>query len=89
MSTYITSFPETISEEVKDVQVNKLTDIVVNSATEFFGMTVASKKKRKGWWSKDINKARKPAKNAQLIYKKGKLQQTCNTLISKKYFSKI
>ena len=51
----------------KDIQVNKLTDVVVNSATEFFGMMVASKKKNKRWWSKDINKARKAAKNAQLI----------------------
>ena len=53
-----------------------LTVIVVNSATKFFGMTIASKKKSKGWWSKDINEARTAAKNAQLIYKKGKLQQT-------------
>ena len=53
-----------------------LTVIVVNSATKFFGMAIASKKKSKGWWSKDINEARTAAKNAQLIYKKGKLQQT-------------
>ena len=50
-----------------DIQVNKLTDVAVNSATEFFGMMVGSKKKNKSWWSKDINKARKAAKNAQLI----------------------
>ena len=51
LSTYITSFPETISEEVIDIQVNKFTDIVVNSATEFFRMMIAPKKKSKG---KDI-----------------------------------
>ena len=51
LSTYINSFPECVSEEVIDIQVNKLTDIAVNSATEFFEMTEASKKKRKGWWS--------------------------------------
>ena len=72
----VTSFPETLSAEIIDVQVNKLTAIVVNSATKFFGMTIASKKKSKGWWSKDINEARRAAKNAQLIYKKDKLQQT-------------
>ena len=75
------SFPETIFEEVIDIQVNKLTDIVVNSATKFFGRTVASEKS-KDWWNKNINKARKGAKNAQLIYKKSKLQQTCNTLMN-------
>ena len=41
------------------------TDIVVNSATVFFGITIASKKKSKGWWSKDINKVGKTAKNGQ------------------------
>ena len=61
----------------------------MSSAIEFFGITVASKKKSKGFWSKDINKARKAAENAQLIYKKGKHQKTCNTLMNKKYFSKI
>ena len=72
----VTSFPETLSAEIIDIQVNKLTAIVVNSATKFFGMTIASKKKSKGWWSKDINEARRAAKNAQLIYKKDKHQQT-------------
>ena len=72
----ITSFPETLSEEIIDIQVNMLTVIVVNSATKFFGITIASKKKSKDWWSKDINEARRAAKNVQLIYKKGKLQQT-------------
>lgn len=46
-----TSFPKTTSEEEIDIQINKLTNIFVNSATEFFGMTVASNKKNKGWWS--------------------------------------
>ena len=73
MSTYVTSFPETIPDEIIDIQVNKLSDIVVNSAAKFFGMMVASKKKTKSWWSKDINKVRKATKNAQLIYKNDKL----------------
>ena len=59
LSTFITSFPETISEEVIDIQENKLTDVVVNSATEFFGRMIASKKKSKGWCSKDIIKLAK------------------------------
>ena len=45
--------------------MNKLTGIVVNSATKIFGITVISKKKSKGWWSKNITEARKAAKNAQ------------------------
>ena len=69
LSTYITFSPETKSDEIIDIQVNMPTDIVVNSATVFFGITIASKKKSKGWWSKDINKVGKTAKNAQLIYK--------------------
>ena len=48
-SAYITSFPETISEEVIDIQPNKFTDVVVNSDTELFGMMIASKKKSKGY----------------------------------------
>ena len=37
LSNYTNSFPETVSEEVKDIQVNKLTDVAVNSATEAAG----------------------------------------------------
>ena len=33
LSTYITSFPETISEKVINIQVSKLTGIVVNPVT--------------------------------------------------------
>ena len=49
LSTSITYFPENVSEEVTDTQVNKPTEIAVNSARKFLGMMIASKKKNKGW----------------------------------------
>ena len=41
-----------------DNQTKKLTEIITNIATLFFGQTEATKKESKGWWSKDIKKSR-------------------------------
>ena len=47
----------------------KLTDII-NHATFFFGQTEATKKERKGWWSKDIKKSRNELKKANQRFKR-------------------
>ena len=87
LSTYITSFPETISEELIDMEVIKLSKRCCKLCDRSLGWQYYQKRKAKVGGVK-TNKAWKAAKNAQFT-KKGKLQQTCNTLISKKYFSKI
>ena len=86
LSTSITYFPENVSEEVTDTQVNKPTEIAVNSARKFLGMMIASKKKNKGWQSKNINKARKAGKNAQLIHKKRQTPAKLQYLNEQKIF---
>ena len=39
LEDYSTNFPLEISEKVIDQQANKLTDLIVGSATSFFGLT--------------------------------------------------
>ena len=41
-----------------------MTNIIVTTATEYFGLTQASKKLKKGWWSKDIKQAKTEVKEA-------------------------
>ena len=55
---YLEEFPTEIREEEMDNQTKKLTEIITNIATLFFGQTEATKKESKGWWSKDIKKSR-------------------------------
>ena len=52
-----------------DNQTKKLTEIIINNASLFFGQTEATKKKRKGWWSKDIKKSRNELKKANQRFK--------------------
>ena len=51
---YSTNFPLEISEKVIDQQANKLTELIVGSATSFFGLTEISNKRGKGWWNNNI-----------------------------------
>ena len=50
LEDYSTSLPLEISEKVINQQANKLTELIVGSATSFFGMTETSNKRPKGWW---------------------------------------
>ena len=51
-------FPTIIKPDIIDVQTSALTNIIIDSATDFFGKTETSKKISKGWWSADIKNAR-------------------------------
>ena len=72
---YLEEFPTEITEEEVDNQTKKLTDIIINNATLFFGQTEATKKDSKGWWSKDIKKSRNELKLIKDL-KEGKAQLT-------------
>ena len=61
---YFNSFPNEISHEILDQQVEILTMLIQTSATDFFGLTEASNKKSKGWWNSDIKAARKKVKES-------------------------
>ena len=54
-----------------------MTNIIVTTATKYFGLTQASKKIRKGWWSKDIKQARTELKEAE---RKFKIRQSSSDL---------
>ena len=69
LEDYSTNFPLEISEKVIDQQANKLTDLIVGSATSFFGLTEISNKRAKGWWSNNIKAARKEMKESVRRYK--------------------
>ena len=53
------SFPTIINPDIIDAQTSALTNIIIDSATDFFANTEISKKISKGWWSTDIENARK------------------------------
>ena len=61
---YFTNFPLEISEKIIDQQVDKLTELIVNSATSFLGLTEISDKRTKGWWNNNIKAARKEMKES-------------------------
>ena len=42
----------------------KLTELIVGSATSFFGLTGISNKRAKGWWNRNIKAARKETKES-------------------------
>ena len=56
LEDYLEEFPTEISEKEINNQTKKLTDIIIYTATLFFGQTEATKKETKGWWSRDIKK---------------------------------
>ena len=58
------SFPLEISEKVIDQQASKLTELIVGSATSFFGLTGISNKRAKAWWNCNIKAARKETKES-------------------------
>ena len=51
LEDYLEEFPTEITEEKIDNETKKLTDIIMNNATLYFGQTEAPKKESKGWWS--------------------------------------
>ena len=61
-----------------------LTEIIVNTATNFFGITEITNKESKGWWSKDIKIARNNLKKAKHIYSKRQTPINHNTVQEKK-----
>ena len=69
LEDYSTNFPLEILEKVIDQQANKLTDLIVGSATSFFGLTEISNKRAKGWWNNKIKAARKEMKESVGRYK--------------------
>ena len=71
LEDYFTNFPLEISEKVIDQQANKLTDLIVGSATSFFGLTEISNKRAKGWWNNNIKAARKEMKESVRRHKLG------------------
>ena len=62
LEDYSTKFHLKISEKVMDQQGNKLTELIVGSATSLFGLTEISNKRAKGWWNNNIKAARKEMK---------------------------
>ena len=58
-----------ISEKVIDQQANKLTELILGSATSFTGLPEISDKRGKGWWNNNIIAARKGMKESVRRYK--------------------
>ena len=57
------SFQTNINPDIIDAQTSTLTNIIIDSTTDFFGNTETSKKIiSKGWWNTDIKNARKTIK---------------------------
>ena len=70
LEDYSTNFPLEISEKVLDQHANKLTNLIVGSATSFFvDLTEISNKRAKGWWNNNIKAARKEMKESVRRYK--------------------
>ena len=65
LEDYSTNFPLEISEKVIDQQAQKLTDLIVGSATSVFGLTEISNKRVKGWRNNNIKAARKEMKSVR------------------------
>ena len=70
LSQFVSSFPNEVSRNIIDEQANLFVNIITESAFSFFGVTEKSKQESKGWWNKDIKKARNDLKNANNRYKK-------------------
>ena len=64
LEDYSTNFPLEISEKVIDQQANKLTELIVGSATSFFGLTEISNKRTKGWLNNNIKAAKEEMKES-------------------------
>ena len=68
---FIRSFPNKVSRNITDDQVNSFVNTITTSAPSFFSLTEKSNKESKGSWSIDIKKARNDLKNANNRQKKG------------------
>ena len=62
---------------------------MVDSATDFFGMTEISTKESKGWWNEDIKMARNELKILQESIAKRKHLQITMTIFLKNNIFKI
>ena len=80
LSQFISSFPNEVSKTIIDEQANLFVNIITESAFSFFGVTERSKKS-KGWWNKDIKKARNDLKNANNGYKKRQSPANLNAVV--------
>ena len=72
---YFNSFPNEISHEILDQQVEILTMLIQTSATDFFGLTQTSNKISKGWCNSDIKAAGKKVTESVKQKKNGKGQK--------------
>ena len=84
LSQFISSFPNEVSRNIIDEQANLFVKIITKSAFRFFGVTEKSKKESKGWWNKDIKKARDDIKNANNRYKKSQSPANLNAVVKHK-----
>ena len=84
LSQFISSFPNEVSRNIIDEQANLFVKIITESAFSFFGVTEKSKKESKGWWNKDIKKARDDLKNANNRYKKRQSPANLNAVVKHK-----
>ena len=79
LENYSTNVPFEISEKVIDQQANKLTELIVGSATSFFDLTEISNKRAKGWWNnnrKEMKESVRRYKLRQKLTKNGRSQGT-------------
>ena len=82
------SFTTNINPDIIDAQTSALTNIIIDSATDFFGNTETSKKISKGWWNTDIKNARKTKKCTQQIQENKYTRKLYHSTRSKKTLSK-
>ena len=91
LEEYHANFPREISPEVIDQQANNLTNLIVESATDFFGLTEITKNTPKRWWNNEIKELRKKLKECK---KRCKIRESPTNLkeleqIKNKYKSAI
>ena len=81
---FVSSYPKEISETIIDKQACLLTEVIVESAKHFFGMTEISTKESKGWWNNNIKMARNEVKESLKKYKKIQSPFNHNDYLNKK-----
>ena len=84
LSQFISSFSNEVSRNIIDDQSNLFVNIRTTSASSLFSIIEKSKKESKGWWSKDIKKARNDLKNANNRYKKRQSPANLNAVLKHK-----
>ena len=84
LESFFNSFSKEISENIVEERAVTLTDIIVTTATNFFGLTETSKKESKGWWNSEIKNARNDLKKSKNVYSKRQTPANYETLVRKK-----